>query len=417
MNITTILLDEPSTSYAAVFTSNQFPGGPIYVGKDRLANQQPLQAIIVNNKISNVCPGGIKDGGIGDSELICEAVALQFNLQSKTSVFPSSTGVIGWRLPVDAMIGSLPSLKQNLQNKTLYPAALGITTTDRYPKARTYTSKDGTWTLTGTAKGAGMIEPNMATMLAYLLTDLNLSSQILQQLLKKCVDKTFNALSIDGDQSTSDTVLLLSSQQVTPSSSMLSNTIEEFEHALLSVSSQLANDIVRNGEGTLHVIKVTIEGAPSVTIARGIGKAIVNSNLVKCAISGNDPNVGRIAGAIGSYFGTLPLEISTKLSSKLEIYLGGIKIFSDKSFQLNTETELFLSDYMLNSQLFPSTIQEHDRNYPPHNRCVDIVVKINNNDDDDDRIDDSIASMTEPYVVLGSDLTKEYVEVNADYRS
>jgi len=99
------------------------------------------------------------------------------------------------------------------------------------------------------------------------------------------------------------------------------------------------------------------------------------------------------------------------------MYIGGIKIFSDKSFQLNTETELFLSDYMLNSQLFPSTIQEHDRNYPPHNRCVDIVVKINNNDDDDDRIDDSIASMTESYVVLGSDLTKEYVEVNADYRS
>jgi len=216
MNVTMIILDEPSTSYAAVFTSNQFPGGPIYVGKDRLASQQPLQAIIVNNKISNVCPGGIKDGGVGDSERICEAVALQFNLPSKTSVFPSSTGVIGWRLPIDSMITNLPAIKHNLQNKSLYPAALGITTTDRYPKARTYSSKDGTWTLTGTAKGAGMIEPNMATMLAYLLTDLNLPSEKLQQILKKCVEKTFNALSIDGDQSTSDTVLLLSSQQITP---------------------------------------------------------------------------------------------------------------------------------------------------------------------------------------------------------
>lgn len=157
MNLTLIHLDKPSTSFAAVFTSNRFPGGPILVGKDRVKESPAIQSIIVNNKISNVCPGGIDDRGYGDSDSICAAVAQALQLPSKTAVIPSSTGIIGWKLPVQAITNAIPQLLQTLQKDSVLPAALGITTTDRYPKVRSYRSKDGSWSIVGIAKGAGMI--------------------------------------------------------------------------------------------------------------------------------------------------------------------------------------------------------------------------------------------------------------------
>lgn len=397
MNLTLIMTQKPTSSFAAMFTSNEFPGGPIYVGKDRMKTSKTLQAVVVNNKISNVCPGGSKDYGASDSDRVCEAVAEVLKLQSKQLVFPSSTGIIGWRLPVDAIKGGVPIAAENLQSKSIYPAALGITTTDRYPKVRTVTSKNKKWSVVGIAKGAGMIEPNMATMLAYILTDLNLSRDVLDRALKSVVIDSFNTISVDGDQSTSDTVLLLSSEAV-PSTN---DDEKEFTEALKQVCVYLAEDIVRNGEGTQHVVKIKVTGAPSNIFARDLGRFVSNSNLVKCAIAGCDPNVGRIVGAIGSYLGTVPN--GKDLTKGLYVKLGGVDIFRDGAFQLDPAKEKVLSDYLFDAQLFPSESLEHDRNYPTHFKNVDIEIIMTGGS----------GSCT----VIGSDLTKEYVEVNADYRS
>lgn len=441
MNLTLIMTDAPTDSFAAMFTSNKFPGGPIIVGKERMKSSPFLQAVAINNKISNVCPGGATDFGAGDSDRVCQAVADQLGLPSKTLVFPSSTGIIGWRLPVDAIKGGVPLAAQSMQSKSIYPAALGITTTDRYPKVRAAVSESKAWSVVGIAKGAGMIgacenlhlfpnslslslppysfvtvhflshispltparsclssEPNMATMLAYVLTDLDLPKAVLSRCLRSAVGQSFNTITVDGDQSTSDTVLVMSSKKV-PSRGAADEA--EFEAALAQVCRALSEDIVRNGEGTQHVVKVAVTGAPSDIIARDLGRFVVNSNLVKCAIAGNDPNVGRIVGAIGSYLGTLSL--GEDLTKGLAVTLGGVDIFRDGAFQLDPAKELLLSDYMLDAQLFPAETSEGDRTYPTHSKTVDISIRL-------------CAGMG-CCDVIGSDLTKEYVEVNADYRS
>lgn len=404
MNLTLIVANQPTSSFAALFTSNLYPGGPVIVGKDRLHRSSTLQAIIVNNKISNVCPGGVTDRGAGDSESICQAVASALGLPSKDLVFPSSTGIIGWRLPVEAIKAAIPAAAAQLQSSSILPAALGITTTDRYPKLRSYVSKDGSWRIVGTTKGAGMIEPNMATMLAYILTDLDVPRSQLQSSLALATKDSFNAISVDGDQSTSDTVLALSSQVVQSDAAALA----EFQFGLSEVCKGLAADIVRNGEGTQHVIRVKVTGALTDLVARDLGRFVVNSNLVKCAISGSDPNVGRIVGAIGSFLGSAAVSATQEeketLTRDMVVALGGEVIFEKNAFQLDPSKERRLSDYMLDAQLFPADLPEHDRNYPPHSKYVDIEIRLS-------------GSASGQCTVIGSDLTKEYVEVNADYRS
>jgi glutamate N-acetyltransferase / amino-acid N-acetyltransferase len=238
----------------------------------------------------------------------------------------------------------------------------------------------------------------MATMLAYILTDLDVPKDVLDRCLKRVVKKTFNAISVDGDQSTSDTVFAMSSQIVSFSPS----DEAEFESALMGVCLGLSEDMVRNGEGTQHVMKVTVSGAPDELFARDLGRFVTNSNLVKCAIAGCDPNVGRIVGAIGSYLGNY-VKDGDQYTKDLFVTLGGMVIFKDGQFQLNPEKEKQLSDYLFDSQLFPADMPEHDRNYPPHVKNVEITI--------------DLKSGPATCVVIGSDLTKEYVEVNADYRS
>lgn len=238
----------------------------------------------------------------------------------------------------------------------------------------------------------------MATMLAYILTDIDVPKDVLDKCLKRVVKKTFNAISVDGDQSTSDTVFAMSSQIVPFSSS----NEAEFEAALMEVCLGLSEDMVRNGEGTQHVMKVTVSGAPDELFARDLGRFVTNSNLVKCAIAGCDPNVGRIVGAIGSYLGNY-VQDGDQYTKDLYVTLGGMVIFKDGQFQLNPEKEKLLSDYLFDSQLFPANMPEHDRNYPPHVKNVDITI--------------DLKSGPATCIVIGSDLTKEYVEVNADYRS
>lgn len=400
MNLTLIIADEPTDSFAAMFTQNAFPGGPIYVGKDRLQNSKYLQAIIVNNKISNVCPGGSLDFGAGDSELVCQAVSNYFKLDSKAVVFPSSTGIIGWKLPVNAIKEALPTLSGNLQTESILPAAKGITTTDRYPKLRSYKSKNGKWSISGIAKGAGMIEPNMATMLSYILTDLDVPRNYLQEYLNDIVSTSFNAITIDGDQSTSDTVLILSSKKVPP----VDSDYEEFKYALTSICNNLSEDLVRNGEGTNHVIKLTIFGCDK-DLARDLGRFLLNSSLFKCAIAGCDPNVGRIIASIGSFLGKHGLQ--NIVSSGVLIKVGGVEIFKNGQFLLDPQKEKLLSDYLLDMQLYDKEIPEESRTFPPHFKSVEIEVFFGNN----------ALEQEKKFTFFGSDLTTEYVLINADYRS
>eukprot|EP00529_Nitzschia_sp_RCC80_P018610 CAMPEP_0113456040 /NCGR_PEP_ID=MMETSP0014_2-20120614/8682_1 /TAXON_ID=2857 /ORGANISM="Nitzschia sp." /LENGTH=500 /DNA_ID=CAMNT_0000347481 /DNA_START=142 /DNA_END=1644 /DNA_ORIENTATION=+ /assembly_acc=CAM_ASM_000159 len=383
------LTDGPTDSWAACFTSNKFPGAPVKVGRKRLEGGGPLQTLVINNKVSNVCGGG---DGEADAELVCASVAKELGLESPSVVLPSSTGVIGWRLPAKELADDVaPKAVKNLQSGSVLNAANAIMTTDRFPKVRSKTLSNGA-RIVGIAKGAGMIEPNMATMLSYILTDATVPKERLQSLLRSVVDETFNCLSIDGDESTSDSVVCLASNQVKDNVDM-----DEFESAFMEVCQGLAADIVRNGEGTSHVMRVAITNFPGTKRqARFLGRHIVNSPLFKCAVSGNDPNTGRLAGAIGSYLGKYAPEAD---NTKMSLTLGGRTIFANGKFVLEGDlVERELSEHMKNSEYGEST------NFPPHQRCVEIGVDFG---------DVGSTSVT----VLGSDLTAEYVVINADYRS
>ncbi len=391
MTLTLLTLDQPTPAFAAMFTKNAFPGAPVIVGRNRL-REATLGAVIINNKISNVCA----PGGVETSERICAATAQVLGL-TPTQVLPSSTGVIGWSLPADAMIGALPQAAESLTNASILPAAEGIVTTDLYPKIRRATV--GAGSIVGIAKGAGMIEPNMATMLVYILTDIAVPRSELRPMLARAVDASFNAISVDSDTSTSDTVVALSSGQVP------FGDWGTFERGLHQVCRDLAEDVVRNGEGVRHVIRVTVKNAASLGLARALGKAIVNGPLFKCAVAGNDPTVGRLNQAIGKYVGSLPQP--TKVD-QLRVKLGGIPIFSDGVFQLDPAKEAALVAHLKDAELYQSApnkdgIFSPPIDYPPHERSVELEIDLGN----------GAASAT----VIGGDLTHEYVSENADYRS
>ena len=391
MTLTLIALDKPTPDFAAVFTKNAFPGAPVIVGRARLS-EPTLGAILVNNKISNVCA----PGGVEASERLCGELAKQLGL-SAGQVLPSSTGVIGWTLPVDAMLPALPQAVAALTGSSMLPAAEGIVTTDLYPKIRSVQLGGGR--IVGIAKGAGMIEPNMATMLVYIMTDLVVPRDTLRAILSRVVDRSFNCISVDSDTSTSDTVVALSSGRVP------CPDLAAFETALATLCRDLAEDVVRNGEGVRHVMRVQISGAPTPTLARSLGKAIVNAPLFKCALAGNDPNVGRLVQAIGKYVGAQAIEIDL---SRLRARIGGIEIFANGAFQLNGEKETALVAHLKSAELYASAppkdgVFSAAIDYPPHERCVEIEV--------------DLGAGAESATVFGADLTHEYVSENADYRS
>ncbi|MEY4940816.1 MAG: hypothetical protein RIQ93_2551 [Verrucomicrobiota bacterium] len=391
MTLTLIALEQPTPDFAAMFTRNAFPGAPVIVGRQRLG-EPTLSAIVVNNKISNVCA----PGGVEASERIAAEIARLLGVTG-SQVLPCSTGVIGWSLPVDAMVAALPAAVATLQPSSLLPAAEGIVTTDLYPKIRRAVLGNGS--IVGIAKGAGMIEPNLATMLIYIFTDLAVSRGQLRAMLARAVDASFNSISVDSDTSTSDTVVVLSSGRVP------CEDLGAFERGLHTVCRDLAEDVVRNGEGVRHVIRVAVKNAASPALARALGKAVVNAPLFKCAVAGNDPNVGRLVQAIGKHVGAHAP--GTDLS-KLRASMGGVEIFAHGVFQLNPEKESALVAHLRHAELYVSAppvdgVFTAPIDFPPHERCVELEIDVGN----------GAASAT----VIGGDLTHEYVSENADYRS
>jgi len=396
MNLTAVVLDKPTSNWAAVFTRNAFCGAPIKIGRKRLSEGKALQAILVNNKISNVCSEG---SGVGDAEAVCDAAAASLGLKGGDAVLPCSTGVIGWRLPLDSMVFAMPELAESLQGDSLLPAARAIMTTDRYPKLRAQPAAGGR--VCGIAKGAGMIEPNMATMLAFVLTDVAIPRGEMQRMLRAAADASFNCMSVDADQSTSDTLVCVSSNRVPlpDGEKAAAAALAEFEAALGAVCGQLAEDTARNGEGTQHVIRVDVRGAPDAELARGVGKAVVNSPLFKSAVAGNDPNVGRLVSTVGSYLGSAAPEMELE---RCTMKMGGALIFEKGAFRISPSVEDELYKTLSTARLSPAG-DDASLPYPPHERCVEIAIDLG--------VGDASA------VVVGSDLTKEYVSINADYRS
>jgi glutamate N-acetyltransferase/amino-acid N-acetyltransferase len=391
MTLTLIALDQPTPDFAAVFTKNAFPGAPVVIGRRRLG-EPALGAIIINNKISNVCA----PGGEAAAERVCAETARLLGFLP-SEVWPSSTGVIGWRLPAEEISAALPAAVAALSGGSILPAAEGIVTTDLYPKVRRAGIEGGS--VVGIAKGAGMIEPNLATMLVYILTDLAVPRGDLRALLAEAVGDTFNAISIDSDTSTSDTVILVSSGRV-PGSDR-----RGFARALHTVCADLAEDVVRNGEGVRHVIRVAVRRARDLAFARALGKAVVNAPLFKCAVAGNDANVGRLVQAIGKQVGAA--DPGADLSG-LRLRLGGIEIFAGGAFRLDPDKERALSDHLRGAELYASApprdgVFTPPIRYPPHERCVEVGIDLGQGE----------ASAT----ILGGDLTHEYVSENADYRS
>ena len=389
MVVTLIVPDEPTPDFGAVFTRNAFPGAPVKIGRKRL-DAPALGAVVVNNKISNVCAKG---GGVADSEALCAAVADALDLEGGgAAVLPSSTGVIGWRLPVEPMLSAIPDAVAALQQRCALPAAEGIMTTDLYPKCVSATLPSCGARVVGFAKGAGMIEPNMATMLGFVLTDASVPRAELRAALADVVEGTFNSISVDGDQSTSDTVAVLSSGRVGGSDA------GEFRAALHDVCAALAEGVVRNGEGCNHLLRVRVTGACDAHTAREVGKAVVNGNLFKCAVSGNDPNVGRIAGAVGDCIGNRG---GTLVPEDCTISMGGIVLMQDGEFNLDGAVEEQLVAYMAAAE--QKTAGGTYPDYWPHSRAVEIDI--------------DLGQGSASAVVLGSDLTDEYVRINGDYRS
>jgi glutamate N-acetyltransferase / amino-acid N-acetyltransferase len=381
MNLALILMDSETEDFAGVFTRNRFPGAPVLIGRERL-NARAVRGVLVNNKVSNVCA----PGGKADAESLLATLGRELGI-SGDMLFPSSTGIIGWKLPVADMARALPGLAAGLSRGSILPAARAIMTTDSYPKVRR--AAVGSGSIVGIAKGAGMMEPNMATLLCFLLTDVAVPRERLREELAWCVDRTLNRISVDGDQSTSDTTLAFSSGRRGPADP------EELRAGLLEVLSGLAADIVRNGEGAGHVMRVRVSGAADEKTAAQIGKAVVNSPLVKTAVCGNDPNVGRIISAVGDYLGNAG---APEAVEGMSVHMGGTEIFSRGEFRLDAGAEAALSAYLSQAGFPPET-----RGYPPHDRCVEIEIRL--------------TGPCGPVEVLGTDLTCGYVRENADYRS
>ena len=288
-----LILAAPSTTAAALFTRNRFVAAPIEVGRTSLNRSRgQVRAVLVNSGNAN-CATGVR--GIKACEATCAGLAKLLRV-NKNQIFPSSTGIIGVALPERKIISRLPVLINSCGAtlEHLHGFAEAILTTDSRMKLCSASLPGGT--MTGIAKGAGMIHPQLATMLAFVLTDIAASPSELRKALRAACDQTFNTISIDGDTSTNDTVLLLASGA---SGIRLRSVADKFQAALNKVCRSLAQQIVADGEGVQHVIRLSVKGARNRTEALQVARTISHSLLVKTAWAGADPNWGRILAAIG----------------------------------------------------------------------------------------------------------------------
>ena len=393
IRLSLILLDQPSDAVAAVTTRNLVVGAPVEIVREAIATRRPVQGVVINNRVANVAA----PEGRATAEAVLGAVAAAADIAPEL-LLAASTGVIGWGLPAAELCGAAPALVSGLGTTTGVDVARAIMTTDAYPKLRSARTAAG-HRVVGVAKGAGMIEPNMGTMLAFLMTDAPASRDELQEILGEAVATSFNAVSVDGDQSTSDMALLLSSAPAAePGDPDLADSVRE-------VCDGLAEDLVRNGEGTHHVMRIRARGMAD---ALALAKAVGNSPLVKSAVFGNDPNVGRILAAAGDHLGNRGVATGT-----LHVAVGGTPLVADGQLQLNPQRERELHAYLSEAAFDASN------GYPPHHRTVDIDIEYHPSRGAGGAAGGGAAAGGDgwPARVFAADLSYDYVRENADYRS
>jgi glutamate N-acetyltransferase/amino-acid N-acetyltransferase len=304
----------PGTTLAAVFTQNRFCAAPVILAKKHLQAHEQIAALVVNTGNANA---GTGDDGIRRAVKVCDALAELIDCEPG-QVLPFSTGVIMEPLPVDRIVAALPQALTN--GGTWLSAAEAIMTTDTVPKAASKKVRlsTGEAVVTGIAKGSGMIHPNMATMLGFVATDAVVSRKFLQKLAKTAADRSFNCITVDGDTSTNDAFVLMATGQGPAAAS--SKDLSKLEEALIDVSRQLAQAIVRDGEGATKFVTVRIERGRTGEECRRVAYAIAHSPLVKTAFYASDPNLGRILAAIGNA-GVKDLQ-----TSKVDLYIDDVLV-------------------------------------------------------------------------------------------
>lgn len=371
-----IVLSE-GTQVAGVFTRNRFCAAPVLLCREHLSQGKAIRALVINTGNANA---GTGQTGLAHARQTCEAVARLLGCEA-SAVLPFSTGVIMEPLPVDRLIAGLPQAVQCLDPGHWAQAAETIMTTDTLPKAvSSAVLIDGfDLTITGIAKGAGMIRPNMATMLGFLATDAAVDAELLQTLSRRVADASFNRISIDGDTSTNDAFVLIATGQATmaPIAAIDDPRCAALEAALVQVAQTLAQAIVRDGEGATKFIEITVEQAASEQEAQRVAYAIAHSPLVKTAFFASDPNLGRILAAVG-YAGIEDLD-----QSRVQLHLGDVWVARDGARH---------PDY-----------QEADGQRVM--KAQDIPVRV------------QLGRGSASAVVWTCDFSHEYVSINADYRS
>lgn len=308
-DLTLITLDA-GTRVAGVFTQNRFCAAPVQVCREHLAAGAGIRALVINTGIANA---GTGEQGLADARATCAAVARELGVAAE-AVLPFSTGVILELLPMERLLAGLPAARSALRPEGWFDAAHAIMTTDTLPKAvsRQVDVAGRTVTLTGMSKGAGMIKPNMATMLGFIATDARIAQPLLEALVREAADLSFNSITVDGDTSTNDSFVVMATGQAGHAEIVdaSSEGYESFREALVDVAIQLAQAIVRDGEGATKFMTLDIQGGRDRAECRAVGYAIGHSPLVKTAFFASDPNLGRILAAIG-YAGIGDLDVTT----------------------------------------------------------------------------------------------------------
>lgn len=375
-DLTVVVSDVPAAA-AAVYTNNLFQAAPLQVTKSHLAEEAKAQAIVVNSGVANAAMG---KQGIADAEAVAQALAETFSIPQQYTIV-ASTGVIGMPLPVDKINAGIEKAKGVLRPlaESAEAASRGIMTTDTVPKtANASISIDGSeihfW---GMCKGAGMIHPNMSTMLGFVFSDAAIESSLLQKALSDAIGDSFNMISVDGDTSTNDMVTVLANGQA--ENSVITDPDSEaytaFSDALKEVCISLAKQIVADGEGATKLFAVKVVNAPTTTDAKTIARAVTSSSLVKAAMYGRDANWGRIACAAG-YSGAIfdP--------DKMDIFIGDLLVAQNGqglAFDEDKALEILSKD------------------------SIDVLIDLHEGSGE--------------AVAWGCDLTHDYVSINADYRS
>jgi glutamate N-acetyltransferase/amino-acid N-acetyltransferase len=307
---------EDGASVAGVFTTNRFCAAPVTIAKEHLASNNSMRALVINTGNANAGTGA---QGMADARKTCAELATLLGCAPE-QILPFSTGVIMEPLPVDKIVAGMPQAIAKLKSDNWYDAAHAIMTTDIVAKATSRQVLIGgkTVTITGISKGSGMIHPNMATMLGYVATDAMIAQPLLQEMVREAANKSFNCITVDGDTSTNDALMLIA----TGKSGVEIKDVDRaaMQAVITDVATELAQAIVRDGEGATKFITIQLEGGKDEAECKKIGYAIAHSPLVKTAFFASDPNLGRILAAIG-YAGVADLDVT-----KLKVYLDDVLV-------------------------------------------------------------------------------------------